>query len=88
MRIENAYFLPDELVRKELITAAKRGTKIEIIVPGKYIDQKLVRAASKRHWPTLLKAGIKDLRVSTDHGARKIDDRGRRFCFIRLGQFR
>jgi cardiolipin synthase len=59
LRIENAYFLPDDLVRKELMNAAKRGTKIEIIVPGKKIDQKLVRAASRRHWPELLKAGIK-----------------------------
>jgi cardiolipin synthase len=59
LRIENAYFLPDELIRNELIAAAKRGVKVEIIVPGKLIDQKLVRAASKRHWPELMKAGIK-----------------------------
>lgn len=59
LRIENAYFLPDDLVRKELVEAAKRGVKIEILVPGKKIDQKLVRAASKRHWPELLEAGIK-----------------------------
>ena len=59
LRIENAYFLPDELIRNELIAAAKRGVKVEIIVPGKLIDQKLVRAASKRHWPELIKAGIK-----------------------------
>ena len=59
LRIENAYFLPDELIRNELIAAAKRGVKVEIIVPGKRIDQKLVRAASKRHWPELIKAGIK-----------------------------
>src|ERR1043166_5640597 len=59
LRIENAYFLPDDLVRKELIAAAKRRVKIDIIVPGKKIDQKLVRAASKRHWPDLLDAGIK-----------------------------
>jgi cardiolipin synthase len=59
LRIENAYFLPDELVRKEMTAAAKRGVKVEIIVPGKLIDQKLVRAASKRHWPELIKAGIK-----------------------------
>jgi cardiolipin synthase len=59
LRIENAYFLPDDLIRKELIAAVKRGVKIEIIVPGKYIDQKLVRAASRRHWPDLLGAGIK-----------------------------
>lgn len=59
LRIENAYFLPDELVRKELVEAAKRGARIEIIVPGKKIDQKLVRLASRRHWPELLNAGIK-----------------------------
>ena len=59
LRIENAYFLPDDLVRKELVKAARRGTRIEIIVPGKKIDQKLVRAASKRHWPELIQAGIR-----------------------------
>ena len=59
LRIENAYFLPDDLVRKELIDAAKRGTRVEIIVPGSKIDQKLVRSASRRHWPDLLNAGIK-----------------------------
>jgi cardiolipin synthase len=51
--------LPDDLTRKELVRAAKRGAKVEIIVPGRKIDQKLVRAASRRRWPELLKAGIK-----------------------------
>ena len=59
LRIENAYFLPDPLTRKELTAAARRGVKVEIVVPGKFADHKLVRAASKRHWPELIKAGIK-----------------------------
>ncbi|MEY2490631.1 MAG: cardiolipin synthase, partial [Verrucomicrobiota bacterium] len=59
LRIENAYFLPDDLTRKELMTAAKRGVKVEVLMPGPHIDQKLVRAASRRHWPELIKAGIK-----------------------------
>src|SRR5436309_10491067 len=59
LRIENAYFLPDDLLRKELVAASKRGARIEIIVPGKKIDKKLVRSASRRHWPELLNAGIK-----------------------------
>ena len=59
LRIENAYFLPDELMRKELIEAAQRGVKVEIVVPGKNIDQKLVRLASKRHWPELIRAGVR-----------------------------
>ena len=35
--IENAYFLPDDLMRKELVDAAKRGAKVEIVVPGEHI---------------------------------------------------
>ncbi len=57
--IENAYFLPDDLIRKALTDAAKRGAKVTIIVPGKHIDQKAVRAASRKHWPELLKAGVR-----------------------------
>jgi cardiolipin synthase A/B len=59
LRIENAYFLPDDLTRKELINAAGRGVKVEVIVPGKFINKKIVRAASKDHWPELIKAGVK-----------------------------
>ncbi|MEP6937342.1 MAG: phospholipase D-like domain-containing protein [Chthoniobacterales bacterium] len=57
--IENAYFLPDDLMRKELMNAAKRGAKVEIVIPGDHIDQKAVRAASRKHWPELLQAGIR-----------------------------
>ena len=59
LRIENAYFLPDKMTRDELIAAAKRGVNVEIVVPGKYIDQKLVRRASQHYWPELLCAGVK-----------------------------
>jgi len=33
--------------------------KVEVIVPGKHIDKKIILAASKRHWPELIKAGVK-----------------------------
>jgi cardiolipin synthase len=59
LRIQNPYFLPDKLTRKELTDAARRGVKVEIIVPGKFINEKIVRAASKDHWPELIRAGIK-----------------------------
>jgi cardiolipin synthase len=59
LRIENAYFLPDDLTRLELISAARRGVKVEVVMPGNLIDQKLVRSASQRHWPELLEAGVK-----------------------------
>jgi cardiolipin synthase A/B len=59
LQIENAYFLPDDLMRKELTEAAKRGVKVEVLVPGKKIDQKLVRLASRRHWPELIRVGVR-----------------------------
>jgi cardiolipin synthase len=57
--IENAYFVPDEMIRGELIDAAKRGVDVEIVIPGKHIDQKYVRAASRRYWPELVRGGVK-----------------------------
>jgi cardiolipin synthase A/B len=59
LRIENAYFLPDKLIRDELVAAAKRGVKVEILVPGELIDSKIIRIASRKHYPELVKAGIK-----------------------------
>ena len=46
-------------MRKELTAAAKRGVEIEVVVPGKKIDQKLVRLASRRHCPELISAGVR-----------------------------
>ena len=44
---------------QEFLEAARRGVKIEIIVPGAKSDQPLVRHASRTHWGPLLKAGVK-----------------------------
>ena len=52
-----AYFVPDELTRKALRMALDRGVRLRIIVPGKHIDAKLVRQASRAQWGELLEAG-------------------------------
>jgi cardiolipin synthase len=59
IRIASAYFVPDDRTLSTLEDAAKRGVKIEIIVPGKEIDQTVVRKASRALWGDLLKAGVK-----------------------------
>jgi cardiolipin synthase len=56
--LSSAYFVPDKLARSALVAAAKRGVKIRIIVPGKHIDTKLVRRASRGLWGPLLEAGV------------------------------
>jgi cardiolipin synthase len=54
-----AYFVPDDLTIRTLMEAARRGVRVRIIMPGKYIDSDLVKAASRERWPQLLAAGVK-----------------------------
>jgi cardiolipin synthase len=56
--LANAYFVPDSLAIEELVAARERGVRVEIIVPGKYIDSKIVRQASRGRWEKLLEAGV------------------------------
>ena len=55
--LSSAYFVPDELTQTALTTALKRGVKVQIITPGKYMDSKMVRGASRSRWGPLLAAG-------------------------------
>jgi cardiolipin synthase len=54
----NAYFVPDELAQRELIEAAGRGVRVRIVVPGRHIDSRVVRWASRALWGPLLEAGV------------------------------
>jgi cardiolipin synthase len=58
IHIQNAYFVPDEQIRKALMAAAKRGVEVKIMVPGRHIDMPLVRMASRSHYGELLQAGV------------------------------
>jgi cardiolipin synthase len=58
LKIENAYFVPDQQMSAAFVDAAQRGVHVQIIVPGEHIDQKAVRRASKKRWKKLLEAGI------------------------------
>jgi cardiolipin synthase len=55
--IEAAYFVPDPLMTGELIKARRRGVRIRILLPDKYIDSETVKVASKRAWGPLLASG-------------------------------
>ncbi len=58
IRLANAYFVPDDLSVTTLVSAARRGVRIEIIVPGRHTDTALVRSASRSRWGPLLEAGV------------------------------
>jgi len=53
-----SYFVPDDLTIRALASAAKRGVKVRIIMPGKEIDAGIVRLASRERWGELLEAGV------------------------------
>jgi cardiolipin synthase len=56
--LSSAYFVPDKLTQDALTAARKRGVKVQIITPGKYLDTKIVRGASRSSWGDLLGAGV------------------------------
>lgn len=56
--LANAYFVPDDLSVQALVSARRRGVKVEIIVPGEHTDSDVVRQASRSRWGTLLDAGV------------------------------
>jgi len=59
IRINTPYFLPDKSLRKAFIETARRGVKIDIIVPGSSTDQRWVRIVSRRKYRELLREGIR-----------------------------
>jgi cardiolipin synthase A/B len=56
--IEAAYFIPDDLMVRELIKARSRGVRIRLLLPDKHIDSETVRVATKRAWGPLLNSGV------------------------------
>lgn len=57
IRLSSSYFVPDDTAVATFVAAMKRGVKVQIITPGKYIDSEAVRQASRAKWGPLLEAG-------------------------------
>lgn len=56
--IENPYFVPDRLTVDALVEARRRGVRVRIVVPGRYIDARIGRWAAQGLYGVLLQAGI------------------------------
>ena len=57
IELTNPYFLPDGPMEDALLAAAARGVRVVALTPGT-IDHNVVRAASRRGFGRLLRAGI------------------------------
>lgn len=58
------YFVPDEPLLEALVTAARRGVDVTLIVPEQ-IDSVLARLASRSQYADLLEAGIRVMQFSS-----------------------
>jgi cardiolipin synthase len=56
--IQNAYFVPDRLTVEALVSAARRGLRVRIVVPGRHTDARIGRWAAHGLYWELLRAGI------------------------------
>lgn len=57
IRIMNPYFVPGPRVVRSLLRAARRGVRVQLILPARN-DVPIVRLVSRSYYATLLKAGI------------------------------
>ena len=58
IRLQAAYFVPDDLSVETLVAARRRGVTIEIILPGPHTDSDIVQGAGRSRWQALLDAGV------------------------------
>jgi cardiolipin synthase len=56
--IQNPYFIPDTDVCVLMARAVARGVAVKVMVPGPYIDSRLVRHAGHHSYEKLLAAGV------------------------------
>jgi cardiolipin synthase len=57
IHITNPYFVLDDTMHAALTAAARRGVRVQVLVPGA-IDHNIVRQASRRQFGEMLRAGI------------------------------
>ncbi len=57
--LQQSYFVPDDLIIEMLADAARRGVRVEVIVPGEHTDTPRVRLVGRSRWKPLLEAGVR-----------------------------
>jgi len=58
IHLASSYFVPDDVSVAALSAAAKRGVRVEVLLPGPIMDVKVVQKASRSLWGDLLAAGV------------------------------
>ncbi|MGW6735437.1 phospholipase D-like domain-containing protein [Streptomyces sp. NPDC055013] len=58
-RLATAYFSPDAYFIDLLCAAARRGVKVEILLPGRHTDKRVCQLAGQHHYEALTACGVK-----------------------------
>ncbi|WP_309380609.1 cardiolipin synthase [Cerasicoccus frondis] len=81
LTITTPYFVPDDALHTALRTAAARGVKVTVILPARN-DSWLVRYASRSHYDSLLKAGVRIMRFKAGLLHAKTISVDKEFCLV------
>ncbi|MFF1556308.1 phosphatidylserine/phosphatidylglycerophosphate/cardiolipin synthase family protein [Streptomyces sp. NPDC058279] len=58
VRLATAYFAPDTYFVDLLCATARRGVRVQILLPGPHTDKRVCRLAGQRHYEALTAAGV------------------------------
>ncbi|OEV04128.1 phospholipase D-like domain-containing protein [Streptomyces oceani] len=59
VRVSTAYFTPDDFFVQLLCRTARRGVRIEILIPGPHTDKRVSQLGGRRSYEDLLGAGVR-----------------------------
>ncbi|WP_432093503.1 phospholipase D-like domain-containing protein [Streptomyces sp. bgisy100] len=59
VRIATAYFAPDVYFIELLCATARRGVRVEILLPGPHTDKRVCRLAGQNHYEKLVASGVR-----------------------------
>ncbi|MDX5319148.1 MAG: phospholipase D-like domain-containing protein [Actinomycetes bacterium] len=59
IRLQTAYFSPDDRLMSDLKDAAARGVEVDVLIPGEHIDKRVSLVASESLYDELVRAGIR-----------------------------
>jgi cardiolipin synthase len=58
VRVTTAYFVPDDDLTKRLSDAARRGVRVQILLPGPFADKRFVQLAAEVDYAELIDSGV------------------------------
>ncbi|MHB8379081.1 MAG: phospholipase D-like domain-containing protein [Acidimicrobiales bacterium] len=58
LRVTTAYFVPDDDLTERLCSAAARGVRVQILLPGPFADKRFVQLAAEADYEELVESGV------------------------------